>query len=135
MTQQNPEYRSLCVNGFFFNAVVKNEFVVCITLMVINQVMMRSNAFAHRDRHKNMADSMANLHLNRRLFLRTLMETLLNVQPAKEDCSPRVKSPPKSQNTLKHVYHASEDGTDENLLILLHGLGELHFVLMVKFRC
>ena len=53
------------------------------------------------------------------------MESLLNVQPAPEDPSPRIKPAPKTQILPKYVYHASEDGTDENLLILLHGLGEL----------
>ena len=54
-----------------------------------------------------------------------LMEALLNVQPALEDPSPRVKPVPKTQHHLRHVYHPSGDGTDENLLILLHGLGKL----------
>lgn len=58
------------------------------------------------------------------------MESLLNVQPATADPSPRVKPPPKTQHLLKHVYHHSEDGSDENLLILLHGLGKLTFSLV-----
>jgi hypothetical protein len=54
----------------------------------------------------------------------SLMESL-TVQPTSEDPSPRVKPVPKIQHLFRHIYHASEDGTDENLLILLHGLGEL----------
>ncbi|KAL1938084.1 hypothetical protein VTO73DRAFT_11913 [Trametes versicolor] len=38
---------------------------------------------------------------------------------------PRVKTPPKSSAiSVPFVYHPSDDGTDENLLILLHGLGD-----------
>jgi len=37
---------------------------------------------------------------------------------------PRVKSPPKSSKIPGQFFYApSDDGTDENLLILLHGLG------------
>lgn len=41
--------------------------------------------------------------------------------------SPRVKNPPKQGSkgiSVPFVYTPSDDGTDENLLILLHGLGE-----------
>ncbi|CDO76512.1 hypothetical protein BN946_scf184712.g2 [Trametes cinnabarina] len=38
---------------------------------------------------------------------------------------PRVKPVPKSSGVpVPFVYHPSDDGTDENLLILLHGLGD-----------
>ncbi|KAI0776568.1 hypothetical protein BD413DRAFT_490783 [Trametes elegans] len=38
---------------------------------------------------------------------------------------PRVKTPPKSSAiTVPFAYSPSDDGTDENLLILLHGLGD-----------
>lgn len=38
----------------------------------------------------------------------------------------RTKPPPSLwQGTGQHFYAPSDDGTDENLLILLHGLGEL----------
>jgi hypothetical protein len=40
--------------------------------------------------------------------------------------SPRVKEPPTSSAiSAPFSYLASDDGTDENLLILLHGLGEV----------
>ncbi|KAH9856075.1 hypothetical protein C2E23DRAFT_501623 [Lenzites betulinus] len=41
--------------------------------------------------------------------------------------SPRVKTSPKSSAIpVPFSYAASDDGTDENLLILLHGLGDTH---------
>ncbi|THU87358.1 hypothetical protein K435DRAFT_867368 [Dendrothele bispora CBS 962.96] len=41
--------------------------------------------------------------------------------------SPKVKSPPKSTSVpTPFSYYPSDDGTDENLLILLHGLGDAH---------
>ncbi|KAG8967501.1 hypothetical protein FRC03_009878 [Tulasnella sp. 419] len=43
--------------------------------------------------------------------------------------SPRHKPAPKSGSNglgLKFWYNASDDGTDENLVILLHGLGDTH---------
>ncbi|KAI0691644.1 hypothetical protein C8Q76DRAFT_634461 [Earliella scabrosa] len=41
------------------------------------------------------------------------------------NATPRVKTPPKtSAIPVPFVYTASDDGTDENLLILLHGLGD-----------
>ncbi|KAF8153252.1 hypothetical protein B0H34DRAFT_774248 [Crassisporium funariophilum] len=39
---------------------------------------------------------------------------------------PRIKPPPKKLNNGQFFYSASDDGTDENLLILLHGLGDTH---------
>lgn len=39
--------------------------------------------------------------------------------------SPRQKAEPKDL-PVPFFYHASDDGTDENLLILLHGLGDTH---------
>ncbi|KAF8589449.1 hypothetical protein K439DRAFT_1645068 [Ramaria rubella] len=44
------------------------------------------------------------------------METLLNVRLVADD-------PPHG---VEHIYHPSADGVDENLLILLHGLGDTH---------
>ena len=39
--------------------------------------------------------------------------------------SPRIKPAPKSSNVpLVFSYTPSDDGTDENLLVLLHGLGQ-----------
>jgi len=49
--------------------------------------------------------------------------SVLNVQATTEDRAPRVKRAPELP--LVHIYNPSDDGTDENLLILLHGLGEL----------
>ncbi|THU87365.1 hypothetical protein K435DRAFT_867374 [Dendrothele bispora CBS 962.96] len=41
--------------------------------------------------------------------------------------SPKVKSPPKPTSIpTPFSYYPSDDGTDENLLILLHGLGDTH---------
>lgn len=38
--------------------------------------------------------------------------------------SPRVKNPPKKNSiNVPFIYTPSDDGTDENLLVLLHGLG------------
>lgn len=54
-----------------------------------------------------------------------MSESTLNVQPAPDDPTPRTKREPKPPSPLVHVYSPSDDGIDENLLILLHGLGEL----------
>ncbi|KAI0632624.1 hypothetical protein C8Q77DRAFT_1271766 [Trametes polyzona] len=41
--------------------------------------------------------------------------------------TPKVKTPPKaSAISVPFAYTPSDDGTDENLLILLHGLGDTH---------
>ncbi len=40
----------------------------------------------------------------------------------RESPSPRQKTVPKNL-PVPFIYHPSDDGTDENLLILLHGLG------------
>ncbi|TFK83627.1 hypothetical protein K466DRAFT_567709 [Polyporus arcularius HHB13444] len=41
------------------------------------------------------------------------------------DTTPRTKTPPRSSAIpVPFVYNPSDDGTDENLLILLHGLGD-----------
>ncbi|KAJ7253051.1 hypothetical protein B0H12DRAFT_1117201 [Mycena haematopus] len=46
---------------------------------------------------------------------------------AAEDSSPRVKSRPQTGKIpVPFFYAPSDDGTDENLLILLHGLGDTH---------
>ena len=43
---------------------------------------------------------------------------------------PRIKPPPQSASiSAPFSYSLSDDGTDENLLILLHGLGSHHFFL------
>ncbi|KAK7042452.1 hypothetical protein R3P38DRAFT_2890569 [Favolaschia claudopus] len=58
------------------------------------------------------SDSHQNLHLR---------------QNQVEDLSPRVKKPPQTQKiSVPFFYAASDDGTEENLLILLHGLGDTH---------
>ncbi|PCH37400.1 hypothetical protein WOLCODRAFT_84130 [Wolfiporia cocos MD-104 SS10] len=46
---------------------------------------------------------------------------------ASSDSAPRTKEPPKSSSIpVPFTYNPSDDGTDENLLILLHGLGDTH---------
>ncbi|KAJ7337365.1 hypothetical protein DFH08DRAFT_252697 [Mycena albidolilacea] len=46
---------------------------------------------------------------------------------AVENSSPRVKKPPQTAKIpVPFFYAPSDDGTDENLLILLHGLGDTH---------
>ena len=48
--------------------------------------------------------------------------------------SPRVKpAPTKDAISVPFDYAPSDDGTDENLLILLHGLGEWSRLTVVKF--
>ena len=50
--------------------------------------------------------------------------SVLHLKPS-ETTSPRVKPFPKSKTlSVPFSYAPSDDGTDENLLILLHGLGE-----------
>ncbi|CAL1709915.1 unnamed protein product [Somion occarium] len=51
------------------------------------------------------------------------------LREAPSETSPRVKPQPKSGSSAIPVpfeYTPSDDGTDENLLILLHGLGDTH---------
>ncbi|KAL1695054.1 hypothetical protein GGG16DRAFT_109576 [Schizophyllum commune] len=51
------------------------------------------------------------------------------------DTSPKVKpKPSKSKVPVPFAYYESDDGTDENLLIILHGLGDTHsaFARMAK---
>lgn len=52
------------------------------------------------------------------------METPLTVRPLPEDASPRTKPVPQVCTPLDFAYLPSDDGTDENLLILFHGLGK-----------
>ncbi|KZS94170.1 hypothetical protein SISNIDRAFT_427371 [Sistotremastrum niveocremeum HHB9708] len=53
--------------------------------------------------------------------------TTLEVKPSSSDANPRVKPPPKPSGIpVPFSYAPSDDGTDENLLILLHGLGDSH---------
>ncbi|KAJ7151425.1 hypothetical protein C8R43DRAFT_1087988 [Mycena crocata] len=50
----------------------------------------------------------------------------LREQPVK-DSVPKVKSPPTNEKIpVPFFYASSDDGTDENILILLHGLGDTH---------
>ncbi|THU80320.1 hypothetical protein K435DRAFT_832004 [Dendrothele bispora CBS 962.96] len=54
-------------------------------------------------------------------------EIHLRTSSSQPSPSPKVKSPPKpTSNPTPFSYHPSDDGTDENLLILLHGLGDTH---------
>ena len=50
----------------------------------------------------------------------------IHIREFEEDLpSPRTKEPPLTTSVpIPFSYIPSEDGTDENLLILLHGLGE-----------
>ncbi|KAJ7507200.1 hypothetical protein B0H11DRAFT_1970674 [Mycena galericulata] len=44
-----------------------------------------------------------------------------------DNSSPRVKPPPRTEKIpVPFFYAPSDDGTDENILILLHGLGDTH---------
>ncbi|KIJ51440.1 hypothetical protein M422DRAFT_58933 [Sphaerobolus stellatus SS14] len=54
------------------------------------------------------------------------MESVLNVRQSAEDTTPRVKPTPTVPKPLGQIYLPSDDGTDENLLILFHGLGDTH---------
>ena len=52
-------------------------------------------------------------------------ETELHLRQTSEGNSPRVKPQPNTKSiSVPFTYTPSDDGTDENLLILLHGLGE-----------
>jgi len=51
----------------------------------------------------------------------------LQVQEATGSHSPKTKPSPKATSIpVPFTYNPSDDGTDENLLILLHGLGDTH---------
>jgi len=53
--------------------------------------------------------------------------TSITVQEAQSNHSPRRKPPPrKTSIKVPFEYTPSDDGTDENMLILLHGLGDTH---------
>lgn len=45
-------------------------------------------------------------------------------QPPRSDIPKEKPAPEKGKFPLKFVYHPSPDGIDENLLIMLHGLGK-----------
>ncbi|KAF8892906.1 hypothetical protein BD779DRAFT_1507669 [Infundibulicybe gibba] len=51
----------------------------------------------------------------------------LLIREPDHDSLPRVKLPPQQSGVpVPFVYYPSDDGTDENLLVLLHGLGDTH---------
>ena len=51
-------------------------------------------------------------------------ERILSVAPSIVDPAPRTKPrPTRAGLGLEHVYAPSDDGVDENLLVVLHGLG------------
>lgn len=55
------------------------------------------------------------------------MDKELNVQPVLDDGQPRTKRAPLAKAiSVPFAYAPSDDGTDQNILILLHGLGA-HF--------
>lgn len=54
------------------------------------------------------------------------MASNIHIRESESNPQPRVKiSPQQSSVPVPFSYTPSDDGTDENLLILLHGLGEL----------
>lgn len=53
-------------------------------------------------------------------------ERILSVAPSIVDPTPRTNPrPTRAGLGLEHVYAPSDDGVDENLLVVLHGLGAL----------
>ncbi|KAF8802354.1 hypothetical protein BYT27DRAFT_7112696 [Phlegmacium glaucopus] len=51
----------------------------------------------------------------------------IHIQETSQTVLPRIKPSPKSSKLAGQFFYApSDDGTDENLLILLHGLGDTH---------
>ena len=53
------------------------------------------------------------------------MASNIHLRESEADPRPRVKIPPQATCVpVPFSYTPSDDGTDENLLILLHGLGE-----------
>jgi hypothetical protein len=55
-----------------------------------------------------------------------VQETNIHILSLEPEPRPRVKVPPQPSSVpVPFSYTPSDDGTDENLLILLHGLGEL----------
>lgn len=56
-----------------------------------------------------------------------MSSTDFHLQESPSDLSPKVKShPSKSLLPIPFAYFPSDDGTDHNILILLHGLGDSH---------
>ena len=54
------------------------------------------------------------------------------IQLKESNTSPRVKPAPTEKGIgVPFIYNPSDDGTDENLLILLHGLGK-HVLFFVQ---
>lgn len=56
----------------------------------------------------------------------------ITLREVPSQATPRVKNPPKQGKggiDVPFVYTPSDDGTDENLLILLHGLGVSYLIL------
>jgi len=55
------------------------------------------------------------------------MASNIHLRESESDSRPRIKVPPQSTCVpVPFSYTPSDDGTDENLLILLHGLGDTH---------
>jgi hypothetical protein len=52
------------------------------------------------------------------------VDSEFHLRPASDAARPRIKPPPQlAAISAPFSYTPSDDGTDENLLILLHGLG------------
>ncbi|EMD36986.1 hypothetical protein CERSUDRAFT_114886 [Gelatoporia subvermispora B] len=55
------------------------------------------------------------------------MSNEMHLREPAQNSAPSTKPAPKQNKVpVPFVYHPSDDGTDENLLILLHGLGDSH---------
>ncbi|OCH94569.1 hypothetical protein OBBRIDRAFT_769275 [Obba rivulosa] len=55
------------------------------------------------------------------------MSTDMHLRESVQSSNPRTKlAPNEKKMPVPFIYHPSDDGTDENLLILLHGLGDSH---------
>lgn len=64
-----------------------------------------------------------------------MAEADIHIQASSSDATlPTKRAPSKSAIPVPFSYMHSDDGTDENLLILLHGLGKLRSVLFSKPR-
>lgn len=88
------------------------------TRTVVQQLQVRGRQTEHNGVSSGAADGITRVMSHQDIHLR---------ENAVENSSPRVKKPPQTANIpVPFFYAPSDDGTDENLLILLHGLGDTH---------